>query len=134
MLLSCSFLTQVADVNNFNESPKVLMTEGDTVDIWLQLKDMSQNPLTSGFNPPGRRYMPPVGATLQVIVDSLNTARKVVKFATQPFANDPSIWKVTLLPADKVVGTHALKLVLTEGGKVTNGVVSAAVHSTPLSI
>lgn len=133
MLLSCSFLTQVADVNNYAEVLKVLMTEGDTVDVYLQLRDVSVNPASAGFHPPGRRYVPAAGATLQITVDSIDNARKIVKFGSQPFTNDSSVWKFTLLPTDKVVGTHPIKLVLTEGGKVTYGVLNNAVLAQPQS-
>lgn len=127
MLLSASFLTQVADVNNFAESAKIQMTEGDTLDVYLQLRDLSVNPASSGYNPAGRRYVPVVGASLQVTIDSLDDTRKVVKFAAQPFAQDPSIWKFTILSTDKIVGTHPMKLVLSEAGKVTTGILNNAV-------
>jgi hypothetical protein len=133
MLLSCAFLTQVADVNNFVESPKVFMTEGDTIDIYLQLRDMAVNSAGANFNPPGRRFVPAAGATLQVTIDHIDNARKIVKFASQPFPGDLSIWKISIAATDKIVGTRSLKLVLNEGGKLTNGIVHTAIYSTSLN-
>ena len=121
MILSCRILEDVADVNHFRYASEVRFTEGDGADIFFQLIDSSQDRNDQGFNPSGRRYAPAAGATLQIVVDTLNDAKKVTRYATQPFANEPSIWKLTLLPTDAIRGTASLRLLLTEGVKVTRG-------------
>jgi hypothetical protein len=57
----------------------------------------------------------------------------LTKTATQPFANDPSIWMFTIAATDPVAGTKRIKLRLTEGANVTNGVVNSALLVTPSS-
>ena len=65
--------------------------------------------------------MPQPGATLKITLDNLNTSKKVVRFATQPFPLDPSIWSFPILSTDQIVGTVSVLLQLTEGSTVTNG-------------
>jgi hypothetical protein len=121
MLLSCRFLNKVADVNTFSYTNQLNFTQGDTPTIYLQIVDASVDLPSEGFNPPYRRYMPQVGATLKITLDNLNTSKKVVRFATQPFPLDPSIWSFPILSTDQIVGTVSVLLQLTEGGTVTNG-------------
>ena len=121
MLLSCRFLNKVADVNTFSYTNQLNFTQGDTPTIYLQIVDASVDLPSEGFNPPYRRYMPQLGATLKVTLDNLNTSKKVVRFATQPFPLDPSIWSFPILSTDQIVGTVSVLLQLTEGSTVTNG-------------
>lgn len=121
MLLSCRFLNKVADVNTFSYTNQLNFTQGDTTIVYLQLVDASVDLSTEGFNPPYRRYMPAAGATLQVTLDHINMAKKIVRFASQPFPLDPSIWSFPILSTDNLMGTVSLLLKLTEGGVVTYG-------------
>ena len=121
MLLSCRFLNKVADVNTFFYTNQLNFTQGDTPTIYLQIVDASVDLPSEGFNPPYRRYMPQPGATLKITLDNLNTSKKVVRFATQPFPLDPSIWSFPILSTDQIVGTVSVLLQLTEGSTVTNG-------------
>lgn len=134
MRLSATILTGVASVNSFQEQAYFEMTEGDAVEVFLQLRDISVNPLTAGFNPAGRRYVPAVGATLQVEVCDLDDAKKVTRYATQAFPDDDrSIWSFPIMATDVIRGTKSIKLVLTENGTVTRGVVQAAIRSQNLN-
>jgi hypothetical protein len=134
MRLSAIFLTDVANVNVFQESEQFQMTEGDAVDIYFQLRDISVQTAYQGYKNPGRRYMPAAGATLVVQIDTMNSANvaSVTKTAIQPFLQDPSIWKISLLATDPVAGTKRIKLTLTEGAAVTNGIVNSAILATPM--
>lgn len=123
MLLSCRFLNKVADVNTFSYTNQLNFTQGDTTTVYIQIVDASVDLPNEGFNPPYRRYMPQVGATLKVTLDNLNVAKKITRFATQPFALDPSIWSFPILATDQLVGTISLFLQLTEGAVITNGTV-----------
>lgn len=123
MLLSCRFLNKVADVNTFSYTNQLNFTQGDTTTVYLQVVDASIDLPTEGFNPPYRRYMPQAGATLKVTLDNLNTSKKIVRFATQPFPLDPSIWSFPILATDQLVGTVSILLQLTEGVIVTYGTV-----------
>lgn len=131
MLLSCLMLENVASVNDFDVVDRMEFNEGDAPAIYLQLIDANKRRSCQGYVPTGLRYMPADDATLQVTIENVNAAKKIVRLAEQPFAQDPSIWKLSLMPADSVAGTLNLRLLLTEPAglstKVTNGYVSAAV-------
>lgn len=134
MRLSSIFLTDVANVNQFRESEQLKITEGDAVNVYIQLRDMSIQTAFEGFKNPGRRYMPAAGATLIVKIDTLNDAQvpTFTKTAVQPFPQDPSIWLFQIQPTDAVFGTKRIKLFLTEGATVTNGLVNSAILVAPL--
>lgn len=129
MKLSAIFLTDVGGVNVYQEAEQIQMTEGDTLTVYLQLRDMSVQTAFSGFKNPGRRYMPAPGAQLSVQIDTLNNAWVPVltKVAAQPFAQDPSIWMFQIVPSDSVKGTKRLKLALTEGAVKTYGIINSAI-------
>jgi hypothetical protein len=128
MLLSARMLDNVASVNGFDWATQVEYTAGDgPVDVYFQLVDLNQDRVSTGFKFGGRRYAPAAGATLQVVLANIDDDIQVTRVATQPFTNDPSIWKVTMLGSDTIRGTCALSLKLTEGGKITYGRVEAAV-------
>lgn len=126
MLLSARILESVSGVNSFDYVDQGRFTEGDTPTIYLQLIDAAKDRPQDGFVPAGRRYMPIGGATLQVTFVNLDASKQVVRFATQPFPQDPSIWAVTLLATDAIRGTVSLRLLLSESGKLTKGSLQAA--------
>lgn len=126
MILSARFLTNVANVNRFDYVQNVEFSEGDAPTVYFQLIDKSKDLAAHGFKPAGRRYMPATAATLQVTVDNIDDAKKITRFCTQPYAQDPSIWALTIMTTDKIVGTSGLKLVLNESAAITNGYVQGA--------
>jgi hypothetical protein len=132
MLLRARILYNVSSVNKFDYVDQAEFTQGDSVDIYFQLTDANLDKAVAGYQPAGRRYMPADGATLSVKLDNIDDNIQVTRAASQPFTQDPSIWKVSVLATDKIVGTCALVLTLTESGVVTNGRVDALVliHST----
>lgn len=107
-------LIDVQGVNDFVYASQIEMTQGDATDVYFQLVDGEKNLSQHGYNPPGLRYLPQAGATLQVTFINIDDASKVVRFATQPYAQDQSIWKISLLSTDPIAGTVNLKFVLTE--------------------
>jgi hypothetical protein len=131
MLLSAQMLKNVYGVNQFDLTTVVEFTKGDVVDVYFQLMDMSVNTSLCGYNPPGRRYMPDAGATLSVVLEDIDDAVKVTKTATQPFAQDPSIWKISLAATDLIQGAPNLRLTLTEGTDLTRGVSKNAFRIWP---
>lgn len=126
MLLSVRMLNGVGNVNTFEYVSAVEFTEGDGPLIYFQLIDSS---LDKGMRPAGRRYAPAAGATLQCVVHSIDDAKKVTRFASQPFANDPSIWALQLQSTDVIRGTCSMQLVLTEGAVVRRGSASAVINA-----
>lgn len=123
MNLGARFLENVADVNTWSYLDNVELTEGDAGTVYIQLVDIR--------SPDRRRYMPAAGAVLTCTVDSINDAKKVTRVATQPFAQDPSIWALSLLATDALRGTLNLKLHLAEGATVRTSLVRWALRFIP---
>lgn len=126
MILSCHILDNVVDCNNWEVVNQFEATQGDSNNVYIQLIDAATNKATGGFNPPGKRYMPGVGATLTVLINSIDDAKKISRIAMQPFSLDPSIWKFQILGSDPIVGTCNLKLTLNETGVLTHGTAQMA--------
>jgi hypothetical protein len=75
--------------------------------------------------------MPPATSILSATVDNINAARQVTRSCTNPFSNDLSIWKLSILSTDGIKGTSNLKLVLTEPGSVIKrGLVKNALRAS----
>jgi hypothetical protein len=135
MLLACRFLADVANVNSFDGvASSISMNAGDTQALYFQLVDTSVDRKDQGFNPPGRRYIPASGATVSVTFTNTDTGPDVcvtefggsrinpsvqatlIRSASNPFAQDTSIWKVQLLGTDSLKGTVNVAVTLTEPG------------------
>lgn len=133
MRLGAIFLVDFGGVNAYREAEHIEMNAGDTLDVYIQLRDMSVQSVFEGYKNPGRRYIPVASSTLTVKIDTMDAldAVSLTKVASQPFDTlDASIWKFTILATDPVRGTHRLKLTLTEPGApdvVTKGVVNSAI-------
>lgn len=122
-------LADVANVNSYEYVTTHEMAANDSGYVYFQLKDNSvlKSAAPQRFYPSGRRYIPAVGASLQVEVNNLNDARKIIRTATAPFTEDRSIWRLQILPTDNITaGTFSLFLTLNEGGIFTRGVVNMA--------
>ena len=128
MLLSARMLDSVNGVNSYEQVSCVRYFEGDAPAVYFMLIDLSLDRAEAGYMPSGRRYVPAAGATLSVLLDNLDDARKCSRAATQPFAQDLSIWCVQLLPSDSARGTINLKMILTEPTRTLNGFVPAAIR------
>jgi len=123
MLLSARFLNDVANVNSFEYAQVGQFTEGEASSVYFQLIDASVDGALKGFSPAGRRYIPATGATLSVVVNSIDDSVKITRAATNPFPDDRSIWKLDFLSTDKITGTASLQLTLTEGAVIRKGLV-----------
>lgn len=123
MKLGLRVLDDVQTVNSLEEATEVSVVSGDPVDLYFQLVDGLRDAAS-----PAYRYMPTAGATLSLILDNLDIAKRVTKVASQPFS-DLSIWKVSLtaLETAKLKGTVSLLFTLTEGSVSRNGRALAAV-------
>jgi hypothetical protein len=131
MLLSARVLEDVSTVNNFKVAADVEWTEGDPVTFYIQLIDASVDTAKCGYNPPGRRYMPAAGATLEVVFENIDDSKEVTKTATNPFATDTSIWAISILSSNTIRGTPQMRLTLTESTVVRRGVVKNAIRIHP---
>lgn len=135
MILSARILTDVGSVNAFSVAQVAEFTEGDAFDLYFQLIDSTLD-LTSTDHPtstPGRRYMPPATSTLTAVVDNIDDAKKITRACTQPFSQDPSIWKLTIMSSDSIKGTSNLKLTLMEPGNTKRALVKNVLRAYPNS-
>jgi hypothetical protein len=132
MYLSARLLLNVVDVNNWEYGDVYRLSEGDTPSLYFQLVDLDKDKDIVKNRPVGKRYMPASGATLQVNIQNINDVNSLAKIATQPFANDTSIWKIDILSTDLLKsGTFSLQIALTETLKVTRAFVSNVVNVAP---
>lgn len=127
MKLSARMLQDVQSVNSFEFTDVLEFGEGDLPAIHFQLIDSTLDKAEKGYFPSGRRYMPAVGATLTATLWSVDASKTITRACTQPFAQDPSVWRLQLLTGDSIVGFRDLRITLTEGTVVTNGSVRHAV-------
>lgn len=129
MILSGRILGNVANANNFTYEDAVEFTEGDTLYVFIQLIDTTLDKADQGFKPAGRRYAPAAGSTLSVVINNIDTAKTYTKTATQPFATDASIWRISISSSDAIVGTSDMKLTLTETAVVTRGIIKSGIRA-----
>lgn len=128
MILSARILQSVGGVNDFTYADQFEMVEGDTPLIYFQLIDAAKDRAVDAFKPSGKRYVPASGATLSVVIDHIDDAKKITRAATQPFPGDPSIWTLQIMSVDNLRGTRSLKLMLSESGVSKNGFVKGAIR------
>jgi hypothetical protein len=129
MLLSARILSPFSDVNNFDVAQVFQMSSGEQQVMTFQLIDAAKCPPTQCFYPFGLRYMPAAGAVLQCTLQAIDGNQNIVRYASQPYpTQDPSIWQLTLMSTDTLVGTFALKLSLSEGGVIKKGSLQQAVQ------
>ena len=114
MKLGARPLVDVEDVNDYRYSTQFEYHTGDATEFYVQLVDLDKNPTQQGYFPSGLRYCALAGATLQVTFNNISDSKQFVRYASQPFSNDTSIWKVTLLATDPLQGTVSLKCQLSE--------------------
>jgi hypothetical protein len=126
MRLSITPLQDAQGVNDFIYATEIRSTVGDATELYFQLSDAEKNLTQHGYNPGGMRYIPAAGATLQVTLKNIDNRKQFTRFATQPFPQDLSIWKVPVLATDPVSGTVSMKFVLTEPNGAAGGITKTA--------
>jgi len=106
MRLSAKMLKNVANVNNFEFADSAHVQEGQINDIYLQLVDLDMTPIdgdSESLPEHPMRHLPQGAAIgLEITFPALRNEsddpapEQFTVAATQPFADDKSIWKVTL--------------------------------------
>lgn len=131
-LLSARWLNDCQNVNSYEMADVAELSEGDTQTLYFQLIDINLDKAIDGHMPAGRRYITAPGATLQCVIENIDDAKKITRYATVPFSNDTSIWKISILSTDQIRGTSNLRLTLTEGVEIKHGVIKSGirVHSS----
>lgn len=132
MLLGARILNDVQNVNSYDKADVAQFTKGDPATVYFQLVDLSVDKAVDGYNPPGRRYVPAVGAVLSCVVECIDSNIQITRFATQPFVSDDrSIWALQFQASDKVQGTANIRITLTEGSTVRTGLIKHALRIQP---
>jgi hypothetical protein len=129
--IAIRLLDDVQSVNSLELATEVSVAAGDPLTINLQLVNTMR--LSWDLNSPVVRYMPAAGATLSITFENIDISKKITKVASQPFAQDGSIWRVELMSQDtaKLRGTISLGYTFTEGTRVVSGRLLAAILVMP---
>lgn len=130
MLLTARILHHLSGVNDYEIGEGfVQFTEGDPATVYLQLVDATKD---KGLNPPGRRYIPPATTTVTAVIKHNDDAKTLTRVLTQAFpTEDASIWALTILSTDELVGVRDLQLTMVEPSKTVRGVVKGALRIEP---
>jgi hypothetical protein len=144
MRLAVELLDNVDSVNSYTKVSQWDILPGETKDLYFQLVDASKGGLRyipqevpANPNPivPVVRLMIPRNT---VITGSINNVRvssdySIDVVATQPFAGDASIWKVSFSEAEtQVMATGSIQVKVTEGTKVSIARNEFAIRMVPL--
>jgi hypothetical protein len=129
--ITIRLLDDVQSVNSMELATEVSTAAGDPLVVNLQL--INHTRLSCDENSPVVRYIPAVGSTLTVVCENIDNSKRVTKIASQPFAQDGSIWRIDLTSQDtlKMRGTITLAYTLTEGSRTISGRLLAAVLVMP---
>jgi hypothetical protein len=115
-LLGARFLSGLTGVNAFRYATEVRAFVGDAFNVDLQIIDLDQMRADEGHSPPGLRYVPAAGATLQAAFQSIKAAQSFTRSGSQPYVGDAAIWRVPVFASDPLRGTVDIVFTLTEGG------------------
>jgi len=119
MKLGLRIIDSASTLNSLKYLNQLSIETGETAVVRFQLVDLDtarqQNLL-------GDRYMPAAGATVEAVIQSVDSAGTVTKSATQPFPLDPSIWEFSLTSAEtEALGGTNLRITLTGGSSIKKG-------------
>ena len=123
MRLNAKILKNVAGVNNWAYANQASIQEGQANEIYFQIVDWDQIPGTDksiALPDAPLRYIPQ-GAVISLSASfpSIDSAQEFSVVGTQPFPDDKSIWKVTLL-SNQVPKSGNFKIKLVEDGSAKN--------------
>lgn len=122
MRLNAKILKNVANVNNWQYANQASIQEGQANEIYFQLVDYDKVPgsdKSSALPDSPLRYMPQGVASVSATFPSIDSALEFTVVATQPFADDKSIWKISLL-STQLPKSGNFKIKLTEDGADKN--------------
>ena len=106
MRLYIEMLDSVCNVNNWKHVDEVTISEGEASDIYFQIINKSQH----------IRYMTQATSySVSAIFPDVDESQTIEVAASQPFADDKSIWKVSL-GSSQTPGSGTFLVKLTEDG------------------
>lgn len=124
MRLNAKMLKNVANINQWEYASTVHVQEGQINEIYFQIIDLNKK-LDSGCY---LRYLSAAAVIgVEVTFPSIDDDQVIVATATQPFADDKSIWKVSLL-STQLPNSGAINIKLTEDGVDKYFTVKAAIE------
>lgn len=137
MRLNAKILKNVANVNSWSYANQAAVQEGQANEIYFQLVDYDQipgNDKSVALPDSPLRYMPQgTVIDLSASFDSIDSAQKMTVVGQQPFPQDPSIWKISLL-ATQVPKSGNFQIKLTEDGKTKNILAKNAITVDMLNV
>lgn len=137
MRLNAKILKNVASVNNWSYANQATVQEGQSNEIYFQIVDYDQIPgadKSSALPDSPLRYIPQgTVVTLSASFPSIDSAQEFTVIGIQPFADDKSIWKVTLL-STQIPKSGNFKIKLIEDGNSKNILAKNAVTVNLLNV
>lgn len=123
MRLGIRILNSSSSLNYLSYLNQAQISPGETATVYFQLVDLEQGTPCGAL-----RYMSASGATVSIMLTSLDQAKNITKVASNPFADDRSIWSFTLNALETVNAAGVnMKVTLTEGANVKIAIAEAAV-------
>lgn len=137
MRINAKMLKNVSGVNHWEYATEAYLQEGQINEFYFQLVDLNKiHPAEKSKAQPDfpLRYISQatvVSAT--VTFPALDSGDQFDIVATQPFADDKSIWKVTV-PSAQVPSSGNIIVTLTEDGATKTFVVKSAIRVELLNV
>jgi len=109
-------LDSVHSVNSFVEAEEITLIRGNAETLYFRL--FTEKASCSLFSDPCLRRYIPQGTTILVEVkfDHVDDEYVVRRVATNPYADDTSIWSVPLLATDRI-SFNSMEITLVEDGQ-----------------
>ena len=124
MRLNARILKNVANINQWEYSSDAYVQEGQVNEIYFQIIDLDKKIDSNCY----MRYLSTAASIgVEVTFPSLDDAQVITATATQPFADDKSIWKVSL-SSTQLPNSGSIKIKLTEDGSDKYFTVKAAIQ------
>lgn len=131
MRLNAKMIKNVSNLNHWEYTDSVYIREGQVNEFYFQLVDLDKihpkekSKVLPDF--PLRYISEATSITLNVTFPSVNPDNVFSVTASQPFSNDKSIFKVTLLSSE-VPNSGSIEISLDEDGVVKNFIVLNALR------
>lgn len=137
MRLSAKILKNVTDINHWQYAAQAIVSQGQPNTIYIQLVDLEYSfaPEKSEAFPefPIRYISNATAISVSALFESLVDSEEFEVNATQPFANDRSIWAITI-PSDQLPQSGSLTITVTEDAVEKTFIVKQAITVEQLNI
>jgi hypothetical protein len=126
MQLAIKTLNNASTVNNLMYLNQTTVTPGETKTIYFQLIDSDTQ-----F---GNRYIPTVGSTVTIEMNCLNKNNNISKIATNPIADDRSIWAFNLSSSEtNTLAGINMTVTVVDGANIIKSVAEGVIIVKPKS-